>query len=275
MKKPAKFAEGGRIREYGSQEGTSNFEVPQYSLSDIFGTRRKKEETPNKGKEEDSRELAREARMNVPGMGPEASPRQTFGQAFREARRRGDQSFTWQGRRYTTEMARTSPEREPPLVRAPRGPARTRSPDMESRRPPSGEIGLPNNPPPRSPDTESRRSSGEGDLPRNQAPPREPRDMSPFERALGSQGGMSEEDIVRATRASQARMRTPEPIRESAFMRNLRRGIMGPEYAAEAETRASRGYTPRYAKGGTVKKAQGGTCRGMGAATRGGNYKFR
>lgn len=198
MKKPAKFAEGGRTREYGGQEGTANFDVPQYSLSDIFGTRRKKEETPEKVKEEDSRELAREARMNVPGMGAEASP----------------------------------------------APAPSRQVTRET-------------------------------IPPRRRAPRPPRGMTPEERARSYGGGMTEEDIVRATRASQARMRTPEPIRESSFMRDLRRGIMGPEYAAEAEARAARGYTPRYAKGGTVKKAQGGTCRGMGAATRGGNYKFR
>ncbi len=32
---------------------------------------------------------------------------------------------------------------------------------------------------------------------------------------------------------------------------------------------------PRYAKGGTVKKAGGGSCRGMGAAQRGGKYTIK
>jgi len=80
-------------------------------------------------------------------------------------------------------------------------------------------------------------------------------------------GGMSEEDMAMLSRASSARMRNPRPV-EPEVMRNLRRAIHGEERAREMEAGG-------YAKGGGVKMAGGGSCRGMGAATRGGKYSIK
>jgi hypothetical protein len=78
---------------------------------------------------------------------------------------------------------------------------------------------------------------------------------------------MSEMDIMEASRATQApytrNPRRPEP----EVMRNLRRAVHGADYARERES--------NYAKGGGVKMASGGTCRGMGAATKGGKYTIK
>ena len=40
---------------------------------------------------------------------PEAKKSQTFSQAFREARAAGDKGFTWNGKKYTTELASSKP----------------------------------------------------------------------------------------------------------------------------------------------------------------------
>lgn len=63
--------------------------------------------------------------------------------------------------------------------------------------------------------------------------------------------------------AGSGRRRRQEP----EVMRNLRRAVHGADYARELES--------RYAKGGGVKMAGGGTCRGMGAATKGGKYTIK
>jgi len=55
-----------------------------------------------------------------------------------------------------------------------------------------------------------------------------------------------------------------------SFMNRLRRAIRPEEI--QGRTRESMGL---YQKGGTVKKAQGGSCRGMGAAQRGGKYTIK
>lgn len=76
---------------------------------------------------------------------------------------------------------------------------------------------------------------------------------------------------MEASRAADAPSRRTGRGRESEpqIMRILRRAVHGEEGARAIEARG-------YAKGGSVKKmASGGTCRGMGKATRGGNYKFR
>ena len=63
--------------------------------------------------------------------------------------------------------------------------------------------------------------------------------------------------------AGSGRRRRQEP----EVMRNLRRAVHGADYARELES--------RYAKGGGVKMAGGGSCRGMGAATKGGKYTIK
>jgi hypothetical protein len=99
--------------------------------------------------------------------------------------------------------------------------------------------------------------------------PMSPGFRPPSYRAPGSgTGGMSEADIMRASRAAQAPYSRSPRAPESEVMRTLRRAIHGDERAREMEARG-------YAKGGSVKMAGGGSCRGMGAATRGGKYKIK
>jgi len=71
-------------------------------------------------------------------------------------------------------------------------------------------------------------------------------------------------------RATQAPYTRIPRARESEVMRNLRRAVHGEERARQME---SEGYK---AKGGSVQKyAKGGSCRGMGAAQRGGKYTIK
>lgn len=69
-------------------------------------------------------------------------------------------------------------------------------------------------------------------------------------------------------RATQAPYTRIPRAREPEVMRILRRAVHGEERAREMEARG-------YAKGGKVKMAGGGSCRGMGAATKGGKYTIK
>lgn len=185
--KTKKYADGGNV------ERTMDYDkIKSYSLDDIKGFFRGREAPKEiKRETEEERELAREARTAVPGMGAEV------------------------GQRIPTQPVTSAPI-----------PARTR------RTAPA---------------------------PRPSVPPM-------------SGGGMTEEDIMQASRAAGAPSRRIGRGREneSALMRRLRRAVHGEDYAREIESQNL------YAKGGSVKKmASGGTCRGMGKATRGGDYKFR
>ena len=115
----------------------------------------------------------------APAPAPVPASTQTFGQAFRAARSRGDRTFEWRGRRYTTEMA-----------------------SAPSRRSVQAHVG---------------------------------------------------QEVI------------PDAAEE------LRR-----HREREQRVRAAEQVPRGFAKGGHVKKmASGGTCRGMGKATRGGDYKVR
>lgn len=71
-------------------------------------------------------------------------------------------------------------------------------------------------------------------------------------------------------RATQAPYTRIPRAREPEVMRTLRRAVHGEERAREME---AEGYK---AKGGSVQKyAKGGSCRGMGAATKGGKYTIK
>lgn len=188
-----KYSEGGDV------ERTKDYDkIKSYSLEDIKGFFGGQRDAPKEVRREteDEREMRRETRGAVPGMGSETP---------------------------TTET-RAEPAGRPRLNRPP----------VRRRAPP---------PPPPAPRSE-RAPTVQG-------------------------GGMSEEDIVGASRATAAPFTRIPRGRESNLMRTLRRAIHGEERAREMEARG-------YAKGGHVKKmASGGTCRGMGMATRGGDYKVR
>lgn len=51
-----------------------------------------------------ARKELKQRRAETPKLVPQT--RSSFGQAFREARGRGDTTFTWNGKKYTTEMKR-------------------------------------------------------------------------------------------------------------------------------------------------------------------------
>lgn len=266
--KVKKYAEGGRTRkEYGGTESMPEWDVPQYSFSDLFGKGKKaleskpdysagavkreplsSEESTGAGdrirqeamdREEASRKASRgdtELRSASTPRAREDLPTRPSGPQRRMARRAAG-----------TEFLSTDP--------AVTGPARSRTPR---------------------PMTQAEREAEQPDLrPRvsARAQPTERSEMIPeFPRArpiFGDQGGgMSEADIMEASRRSQAPFtRIPRP-REPEVMRILRRAVHGEERAREMEAQG-------YAKGGKVKMAGGGSCRGMGAAQRGGKYSVR
>lgn len=61
------------------------------------------------------------ARKFVESAGKEEEPKQTFKQAFAEARKAGDSTFTWNGKKYSTEMASEKPKSSPAVPGRPRG----------------------------------------------------------------------------------------------------------------------------------------------------------
>lgn len=157
----------------------------------------------------------------APAPAPVPASTQTFGQAFRAARSRGDRTFEWRGRRYTTEMA-SAPSRRSVQAHVGQEVIPDAAEDLRRHR-----------------EREQRVRAAE------QVP----------------QSGTTLDGEAPSTRTP----RGPE----SNLMRTLRRAVHGEERAREMEARG-------YAKGGHVKKmASGGTCRGMGKATRGGDYKVR
>lgn len=203
--------------------------------------------------EETGRSQARAASGRAAARGdsepaPVPASTQTFGQAFRAARGRGDRTFEWRGRRYTTEMASAPSQRS---VQAPsRQEIINTAEDLQRQREREERVRAAEYPS----DAVSRLAQ------REQAPRREPpRVYTPDAGPEGVEGAMPP--------ASSPNRRPRGP--ESNLMRTLRRAVHGEERAREMEARG-------YAKGGHVKKmASGGTCRGMGKATRGGDYKFR
>lgn len=82
--------------------------------------------------------------------------------------------------------------------------------------------------------------------------------------------GRSDPRLTPEQRAAAERRYGRATLDPESFMNRLRRAIRPEEI--QGRTRESMGL---YQKGGTVKKAQGGSCRGMGAAQRGGKYTIK
>lgn len=199
--------------------------------------------------EDTSRETARETRRSVPGMGAETPARTPSRTATRAA----------------PSPRRESSSQEPPLVRAPRGPAR------RPAGPPPSNAELPRNFVPPGPPQE-RPFEGPG---LSVTPPPRPT----FEPSSPSNAGLPSNPPPGRPRRRHRPMREEEglptnppppgpPLGRYAPLPGIRGMLGGRRYIPEEP----------YAKGGstsTKKLAGGGTCRGMGKATRGGDYKFR
>lgn len=110
-------------------------------------------------------DIARKAEFDKPGgqRGPVPIPssepaesEKTFKQAFAEARREGDKTFMWRGKKYSTELAGSKPAKEPRIERRvetteviskPAKTAKEEMADIVSRTPlrnPSGGIDIQN-----------------------------------------------------------------------------------------------------------------------------------
>ena len=241
-----KYAEGGATRkEYGGTESMPEWDVPQYSFSDIkkFFTGKssapasKVDETKAIPDEDTGKNMAMRRVADVPvmqGVEPPA-PRPSAPQR-REAVRRSP------AQRRAMQMAVDA-------AQPPGGSARPIYPDVSQ--PPGGSAR------PRSdetPETESPGFRPQGPVMREGRRPL--RDME------------TDLAVMEASRAAQAPYTRIPRAREPEVMRILRRAVHGEERAREMEARG-------YAKGGKVKMAGGGSCRGMGAATRGGKYTIK
>ena len=257
--KVKKYAEGGATRkEYGGTETMPEWDVPKYSISDIkeFFTGKKavpSRQAPTKGEDElGGRPDLSLKSMPVPVPPPPAP--QPSAQQRREAVRRSPA----QQRAMRMAVDASQP---------PGGSARPIYPDVSQ--PPGGSAR------PRSDETPETDSPGFRPPPRVRETP------------------LSDLDVMEASRAAAGRETPPINPRSPEFrslspaerervlramnpnQRNQARRLYGP---AEVDP-DSFGYRYRrtmgYKKGGTVKKAGGGSCRGMGAAQRGGKYTIK
>lgn len=142
--------------------------------------------------------------------------------------------------------------------------------DREIRRPAPTSESLPTAPRPRSrPSAQQRRMAA-----------RRQTDYDTMARDVAEGGGpMDLRGREERTRESQARGVGDDPILAAEAAARARQAAMGigddPTLARERRARARQAAMGIYAKGGVVKKAQGGSCRGMGAATRGGKYTIK
>ena len=245
-----KYAEGGATRkEYGrtgiggGHDSMPEWDVPQYSFSDIKKFFTGKSEEP-KAKDRDlepqrARAMSPEAERTggvspMQGVEPPA-PRPSAPQRRQAMRRSPAQQ---RAMRMAVDAAQP-----------PGGSARPIYPDVSQ--PPGGSAR------PRSdetPETESPGFRPQGPVMREGRRPL--RDME------------TDLAVMEASRAAQAPYTRIPRAREPEVMRILRRAVHGEERAREMEARG-------YAKGGKVKMAGGGSCRGMGAATRGGKYTIK
>ena len=227
--KVKKYAEGNKVTEYGRSRGTESmpeWDVPQYSLSDLFG-RKKAPESKS--------DYSAGAVKKEPLPAPKSSSEENTGagdrirqealdrdEASRASRPRATESLptrpTSQQRRMTRRAAGTEFLSTDPAVT---GPSRSRIPR---------------------PMTEEERAAIAGFVrPVDLRVPRRPR-LVPFKSI----------DDMR--------------------LENHRGGARRLDSKGYWET--SRGV-PFFRKGGSVKMAGGGTCRGMGAATKGGKYTIK
>jgi hypothetical protein len=267
-----KYAEGGATRkEYGGTESMPEWDVPQYSFSDIkkFFTGKssapasKVDETKAIPDEDTGKNMAMRRVADVPvmqGVEPPA-PRPSAPQR-REAVRRSP------AQRRAMQMAVDA-------AQPPGGSARPIYPDVSQ--PPGGSAR------PRSdetPETESPGFRPQGPVMREGRRPLRETEVSDLDVMEASRAAAGRETPPINPRASEFRSLSPaeRERRLRAMTPGQRREAMRLYGPAEVDP-DSFGYRYRrtmgYAKGGKVKMAGGGSCRGMGAATRGGKYTIK
>ena len=280
-----KYAEGGATRkEYGrtgiggGQDSMPEWDVPQYSFSDIKKFFTGKSEEP-KAKDRDlepqrARAMSPEAERTggvspMQGVEPPA-PRPSAPQR-RDAMRRSP------AQQRALQMAQRAagsivPEVETPGFRPPR--VSNVTPEVES----------PGFRPPRvsnaTPETESPGFRPQGPVMREGRRPLRETEVSDLDVMEASRAAAGRETPPINPRAPEFRSLSPaeRERRLRAMTPGQRREAMRLYGPAEVDP-DSFGYRYRrtmgYAKGGVVKKAGGGSCRGMGAATRGGKYTIK
>ena len=265
-----KYAEGGATRkEYGGTESMPEMDVPQYSFSDIKKFFTGKSEEP-KVKDRDlepqrAKAMSPEAERTggvSPMQGVETPAPRPSAQQRREAVRRSPA----QQRAMRMAVDASQP---------PGGSARPVYPDVSQ--PPGGSAR------PRSdetPETESPGFRPQGPVMREGRRPLRETEVSDLDVMEASRAAAGRETPPINPRASEFRSLSPaeRERRLRAMTPGQRREAMRLYGPAEVDP-DSFGYRYRrtmgYAKGGTVKKAQGGSCRGMGAASRGGKYTIK
>jgi len=265
-----KYAEGGATRkEYGGTESMPEWDVPQYSFSDIKKFFTGKSEEP-KAKDRDlepqrAKAMSPEAERTggvsrMQGVEPPAPP--PSAPQRRDAMRRSP------AQRRAMQMAVDA-------AQPPGGSARPIYPDVSQ--PPGGSAR------PRSdetPETESPGFRPQGPVMREGRRPLRETEVSDLDVMEASRAAAGRETPPINPRASEFRSLSPaeRERRLRAMTPGQRREAMRLYGPAEVDP-DSFGYRYRrtmgYAKGGGVKKAGGGSCRGMGAATRGGKYTIK
>ena len=207
--KVKKYAEGGKtVKEYGMSRGTESmpeWDVPQYSFSDLFGRKKTEAPTPKPISEErqEGIDAAKEA-------------------GYREPIRAKAEDLPAPSRPTPSQQRRRAAMTPPPSRAAP--------------------VNL---------------LTGEDEL-----------------------GGRSDLRLNPAQRAAAERRYGRATLDPDSFMNRMRRAInpdamQGRIRESSGLARAKGGTIPKYAKGGKVKMASGGSCRGMGAATKGGKYTIK
>ena len=265
-----KYAEGGTTRkEYGGTESMPEMDVPQYSFSDIKKFFTGKSEEP-KAKVRDlepqrARAMSPEAERTggvspMQGVEPPA-PRPSAPQR-REAMRRSP------AQRRAMQMAVDA-------AQPPGGSARPIYPDVSQ---PTGGSARPRSD--ETPETESPGFRPQGPVMREGRRPLRETEVSDLDVMEASRAAAGRETPPINPRASEFRSLSPaeRERRLRAMTPGQRREAMRLYGPAEVDP-DSFGYRYRrtmgYAKGGKVKMAGGGSCRGMGAATRGGKYTIK
>ena len=216
--KVKQYAKGGEtVKEYGMSRGTESmpeWDVPQYSFSDLFG--RKKAEAP--------------------------TPK-----PISEERQEG------------IDAAKEAGYREPIRAKAEDLPAPSRSTPSQQRR----------------------RAAMIPQSSRAAVTP-VPSRAAPVNLLAGEDelGGRSDLRLNPAQRAAAERRYGRATLDPDSVMNRMRRAInpdamQGRIRESSGLARAKGGTIPKYAKGGKVKMASGGSCRGMGAATKGGKYTIK
>jgi len=212
--KVKKYAEGNKVTEYGRSRGTESmpeWDVPQYSFSDLFGKKKAQETKPTA--------------VEKPAL---------------ETPKSDDRGETYAGVPVFQGV-------EPAPTPAPRPSAPTPS--------------------------QQRRRAAMTPQPSRAAP-------ANYRVVEDELGGRNDLRLNPAQRAAAERRYGRATLDPDSFMNRMRRAInpdamQGRIRESSGLARAKGGTIPKYAKGGKVKMASGGTCRGMGAATKGGKYTIK